>query len=549
MMMTHMRPLRGRRVSMRVVRLSLLLALLLTLVGAPGASVTRAASGVLYDQAGALGASSNLEGYEYADDFSIPAPNVWSIEQVADSVFSSYADSPVTISFYQDSGGVPGSRVYQATNLTASVDGDYLVYTLPAPPTLGPGSYWMGIAANQQYLERTLSPVTYGSHQAFRLLSDARWDVDPSNYERIFRLSGASVSDTTAPAASPTISSGTPGSNGWYVSNVTLSWNWSDTGSGIDPALCAATGTSSGEGSISLTATCRDKAGNTGNASYALKVDTIAPMVQRDAVATCSAPGTNGWCRGTVTTSFSASDATSGVESPCSGATCKFPRSTTANGMGVMIASGPVCDAAGNCAASIDAGPFKIDSVAPALNPSVSPSPVLLNGSATASPNASDAMSGVAAQSCGALDTSSVGNKTVTCSASDNAGNSASQAVSYKVIYSFSGFFAPVLNAPALNPVTAGNNVAFKFSLAGNQGPIILAANFPASRQIDCKTLAPLGGYQAASPSGKSGVQYDAATNQYIYTWKTGKAWAGTCRQFDLTLIDGTEHLANFRFK
>lgn len=117
------------------------------------------------------------------------------------------------------------------------------------------------------------------------------------------------------------------------------------------------------------------------------------------------------------------------------------------------------------------------------------------------------------------------------------------------VIYSFSGFFAPVVNAPTLNQATAGNNVAFKFSMAGNQGLDILAANFPASRRIDCKTLAPLGAYQATSPSAKSGLQYDTATNQYIYTWKTEKAWAGSCRQFDLKLNDGTEHLANLKFK
>jgi hypothetical protein len=99
------------------------------------------------------------------------------------------------------------------------------------------------------------------------------------------------------------------------------------------------------------------------------------------------------------------------------------------------------------------------------------------------------------------------------------------------------------------NQVKAGNSVLIKFSLAGNQGLNILAANFPASRPIDCTTLAPLGGYQATSAKGKSDLQYDARTNQYTYTWKTDKAWAGTCRQFDLNLIDSTEHLANFQFK
>jgi extracellular elastinolytic metalloproteinase len=31
--------------------------------------------------------------------------------------------------------------------------------------------------------------------------------------------------------------------------------------------------------------------------------------------------------------------------------------------------------------------------------------------------------------------------------------------------------------------------------------------------------------------------------------WKTNKAWAGTCRQLIVTLVDGTSHRADFKFK
>jgi extracellular elastinolytic metalloproteinase len=31
--------------------------------------------------------------------------------------------------------------------------------------------------------------------------------------------------------------------------------------------------------------------------------------------------------------------------------------------------------------------------------------------------------------------------------------------------------------------------------------------------------------------------------------WKTQKAWAGTCRQLIIRLDDGTDHIANFKFK
>ena len=48
--------------------------------------------------------------------------------------------------------------------------------------------------------------------------------------------------------------------------------------------------------------------------------------------------------------------------------------------------------------------------------------------------------------------------------------------------------------------------------------------------------------------AGNSSLQYDPGTQRYIYVWKTDKAWAGTCRQLIVKLIDGTEHSALFQF-
>ncbi len=67
------------------------------------------------------------------------------------------------------------------------------------------------------------------------------------------------------------------------------------------------------------------------------------------------------------------------------------------------------------------------DTTPPTLAPQVAPNPVLLNGTATASPNASDA-SGIASSSCTQPVTSSVGLKTVDCTATDTAGNTATSA-------------------------------------------------------------------------------------------------------------------------
>ena len=52
-----------------------------------------------------------------------------------------------------------------------------------------------------------------------------------------------------------------------------------------------------------------------------------------------------------------------------------------------------------------------------------------------------------------------------------------------------------------------------------------------------------------ADDSGASGLHYDFVANQFIFSWKTEKPWANTCRKFILTLRDGTVDEAYFQFK
>jgi uncharacterized delta-60 repeat protein len=113
--------------------------------------------------------------------------------------------------------------------------------------------------------------------------------------------------------------------------------------------------------------------------------------------------------------------------------------------------------------------------------------------------------------------------------------------------YTFSGFFAPVDNAPARNVVKAGRAVPVKFSLNGYQGLDILAAGSPASQQIACEAGARLDVLEETLTATRSSLTYDAVMDQYIYVWKTEKAWANTCRQLVVTLTDGTSHVANFQ--
>ena len=66
---------------------------------------------------------------------------------------------------------------------------------------------------------------------------------------------------------------------------------------------------------------------------------------------------------------------------------------------------------------------------------------------------------------------------------------------------------------------------------------------------VACSSGAPTDEVEQTVTAGASGLSYDAASGQYSYTWKTDKSWAGSCRQLVLKLVDGTEHIANFKFK
>jgi len=149
----------------------------------------------------------------------------------------------------------------------------------------------------------------------------------------------------------------------------------------------------------------------------------------------------------------------------------------------------------------------------------------------------------------GLVETASVGSRSVTFTAVDNAGNSASATCSYQVIFDWAGFFQPATNPPVLDQVKAGQAIPMKFSLAGNQGLDILAAGSPASQQIACDSSAPVDDIEQTVTAGNSSLSYDPASDQYTYVWKTGKAWTGTCRQLIVALADGTEQRANFKFK
>jgi hypothetical protein len=207
------------------------------------------------------------------------------------------------------------------------------------------------------------------------------------------------------------------------------------------------------------------------------------------------------------------------------------------------------------CQANSDGGTasqsvtIKRDATVPTLAPSVTPNPVLLGGTANASANAADTLSGIASASCAAPNTASVGSKSVSCTATDLAGNTANAAANYQVFYNFAGFFQPIANLPVVNEVNSGQSIPIKFSLSGYQGMAIFAPGYPASGVVACSASEPGNTIEEISTPGSSGLSYSAGSDQYNYVWKTDKAWKNTCRILVVRFIDGSQYLAKFRFK
>jgi uncharacterized repeat protein (TIGR01451 family) len=142
-----------------------------------------------------------------------------------------------------------------------------------------------------------------------------------------------------------------------------------------------------------------------------------------------------------------------------------------------------------------------------------------------------------------------LGTTTVNATATDVAGNVSTCSFTVAVHYNFAGFFSPVNNLPVLNVVNAGRSIPVKFSLSGNKGLNIFAPGYPASGAITCDSNAPPIEVTETGTAGNSSLSYDASSDQYIYVWKTEQAWAGTCRQLQVRLNDGTVYVANFKFR
>ena len=261
------------------------------------------------------------------------------------------------------------------------------------------------------------------------------------------------------PSSLPSID-GTLGSNGWYKGNVTVSWTVNDAESAVTSVPCASTIISADTPGQAVTCSATS-AGGTNSESVTIKRDATGPTIAFGSVAPLA--NAAGWNKANVTVTWTCDDATSGLVGSSS-----VTQTVMTEGQN-QSATGECTDDAGNTTQDVHAG-INIDKTAPALAPTVSPNPVILNGTASATPNATDARSGIATSSCGTPTTSAVGTKSVSCSATDNAGNASTAGAAYAVAYQFIGFSGRVEGGGVLNSVKAGAEHSAQVAPARRRG-------------------------------------------------------------------------------
>ncbi len=251
---------------------------------------------------------------------------------------------------------------------------------------------------------------------------------------------------TAAPAQSPLANAA-----GWNNSDVTVSWNWADkSGAGLDYTgnSCPTSTTSSGQGPITLSASCSDNVGNYVAATRQVNVDKIAPVVSCG-----TADGL--WHPSDISIACTGSDALSGL---AVAANANFSLSTSLPALtetnNAFTGKQQVFDVAGNSSTAGPIGGNKIDKKPPVitiLQPAATTythsSTLTLNytvtdggsGVATVSPtmNGNTAVAGLglsSGQAIPLLTSLALGPNTFTLNSTDNVGNRSSQSITFTII-------------------------------------------------------------------------------------------------------------------
>ncbi len=375
--------------------------------------------------------------------------------------------------------------------------------------------------------------------------------------DNVGKTAGTTVDDINIDKTKPTITASaktaddkayTAGS--WTNQDVTVSFTCSDALSGI--ATCPASVTLSGNGAgQEVAGTAEDKAGNTNSATVSgINIDKTAPKLTLPENPTVPATSSSG---AAVSYTASASDDLDSAPvvacSPASGST--FPVGTT-------TVTCSATDRAGNTAS----GSFPV-TVTDTTAPVISKLPANMAPTATSAagavanwtaPSATDNLDGPVPVTCASAtgltsgNTFPLGTTTVTCTATDKAGNTASGSFTVTVTYSWSGLLQPV-NSDGSSIFKLGSTVPVKFKLTnGSAGITNATAKVYYAKVSNGVAGSELEGTSIAAADSGNTFRYDATNDQYIFNLGTKGLSEGTY-QLRIDLGDGVLRTVNISLK
>lgn len=310
--------------------------------------------------------------------------------------------------------GQTGCNAADSTPATVTIN-------IPAAVSKSPSSLTFNSCGTSKPV--TFSSSTPGNYVITVSISDGgtgTYNVNPAT----FTLHVLTPPDSTAPVITYGVT-GMLGDNGWYTSDVTVTWTVNDpestitSTSGCDPSTISAD-----TAGTTLTCTATSTGGTASN-SVTIKRDATAPAISAS-FDPATPDGDNGWYTTPVTVHFDCSDALSGLESAC-------PADVVLNTDGSgQSASGMVTDAAGN-SASVSTTDVNIDLTAPTITGYKVPGPNSdgwNNEDVVVSFVCSDETSGIASCTPDITKSAESTGQSATGAAIDNAGNMASATLS-----------------------------------------------------------------------------------------------------------------------
>ena len=168
---------------------------------------------------------------------------------------------------------------------------------------------------------------------------------------------------------------------------------------------------------------------------------------------------------------------------------------------------------------------------------------------ATFNPTATDDVDGTVPVICTSASGSifPIGTTTVTCTATDNAGNIASGNFTVSVTYAWSGFLQPI-SQDGSSVFKLGSTIAVKFQLTGaSSGVQNATAKFSYVKISNKVANGAMKSSTTAAPTTGDLFRYDG-TGQYIYNWGTKGLTSGTY-QLRITLGDGFSRTVNISLR